>query len=161
MTSGDVASLKTAGSIPAAATKDVIGDSCAAGRYGIVVTDETTGDELKLCPLCPAGTYGDGDGCTACAAGTYSGIVGTDAACTSNCPAGEYAPEGKAACQLAACKCGSGCMGEVPQLYLLHTSQQLLALLSPAEMQVALHASPALPAPSRTARARASARSGK
>lgn len=47
------------------------------GRYGLVV------GSIKLCPLCNAGSYGDGKGCTACEAGRASGNVGALAnACT-------------------------------------------------------------------------------
>lgn len=75
-----------------------LGDSCATGRYGIVVSSEITSDEFKLCPLCPAGTYGDGDGCTACAAGSASAIVGKTSACTACGSKGTYAQEGSSVC---------------------------------------------------------------
>lgn len=75
--------------------EDDAGDACEAGRYGMLV------GSIKLCPLCPAGTYGDGNGCTACAAGKASAAVGirTDAAtpvtaCPTTCGAGKYAQEG-------------------------------------------------------------------
>lgn len=73
----------------------VLGDSCATGRFGIIVADETTGDELKLCPLCPAGTSGNGNGCTACTKGTVASSIGATT-CSGTCPKGEYAQEGEA-----------------------------------------------------------------
>lgn len=69
-----------------------VGDSCDAGRVGIMLS---TG--IKLCALCPAGTYStDGNGCMGCAAGTASGTVGADAATTCGaCTAGQYAQDGE------------------------------------------------------------------
>ncbi len=65
-----------------------LGVSCGAGRFGVVVGD------IKLCPLCPAGTAGDGFGCTSCAAGSQSALGGTCA----NCLAGSYANGGNSDC---------------------------------------------------------------
>ena len=65
-----------------------LGATCGAGRFGIVVGD------IKLCPLCPAGTVGNGYGCTSCAAGTQSALGGTCA----DCAAGSYANGGNSDC---------------------------------------------------------------
>ena len=68
--------------------------TCTAseGRYGFILNDN-----IKVCALCPAGTTGDGYGCTACAAGTgkASGVGATTCAA---CDAGTYAAEGSSDC---------------------------------------------------------------
>ena len=76
---------------------DNIGEDCTAGHYGLLI-----GESVKLCPLCPAGTHGDGNGCTACAAGKASANVGVAtnagtpaASCPTTCAAGFYAQEGE------------------------------------------------------------------
>ncbi|PRW59245.1 von Willebrand factor type EGF andpentraxin domain-containing 1 Flags: Precursor [Chlorella sorokiniana] len=80
---------------------DNMGEACAAGRYGLIV------GSIKLCPLCPAGTSGDGNGCTACSAGYAYGSVGLDSAANigagcdaagNQCAAGYYAQEGSSNC---------------------------------------------------------------
>ena len=68
-----------------------VGDACTAGRFGAIVGD------IKLCPLCPAGTTGDGSGCTACASGTTSGTVGVTI-CATTCAAGTYSGDGQSDC---------------------------------------------------------------
>lgn len=69
----------------------VIGNQCSTGRYGQVV------GSIKICFMCPSGTWGSGNGCTACAAGTSSAIVGqTAAASCAACSAGTYAHAGEA-----------------------------------------------------------------
>jgi len=68
------------------------GIKCDDGRYGLLVGD------IKLCPLCPVGTSGDGDGCTACSAGFAYGAVGLTTSCDvvgNKCAAGSYAQEGE------------------------------------------------------------------
>lgn len=75
----------------------LIGDDCAAGTYGLPVGD------VKLCLLCPAGTYSAaGTGCTSVTAGKESNAVGatTDG---SDCAKGSYAQGGELAVL------GSGC----------------------------------------------------
>ena len=58
---------------------------------------------LQICALCPAGTTGDGFGCTACAAGTTTQagdgkpVVGAKT-CTKTCAAGTYSQEGSSTC---------------------------------------------------------------
>ena len=68
-----------------------VGVACTAGRFGVIVGD------IKLCPLCPAGTTGDGNGCTACDAGTASGTVGATT-CATTCAAGTYSSDGYSNC---------------------------------------------------------------
>ena len=70
---------------------DDAGLDCDAGRYGMLVGD------IKLCPLCPAGTTGDGNGCTACPAGKASDAVGvTDTTgCTAVCHQGYFSQTGE------------------------------------------------------------------
>jgi len=89
--------VSSASTLITAATKTPIGDKCGSGRYGIVVSSETTGDEVQICPMCPAGTTGNGDGCTACAAGSASSSVGASS-CSTSCTAGTYAQAGEALC---------------------------------------------------------------
>lgn len=72
-----------------------LGDSCAAGRVGLMLSSG-----IKLCALCPAGTYStDGNGCMACSAGTALGAVGADGSTAgqtcANCVAGQYAQDGE------------------------------------------------------------------
>jgi hypothetical protein len=76
--------------------------SCAAGRYGDVVT--------STCVDCPAGRFGPTSGsisvsvCTACAAGFFGNTTGlTVARCSGACPAGYYCS-------------GEPCYGPVPLL---------------------------------------------
>lgn len=72
---------------------DDVGVACEAGRYGVPL------GSIKLCPLCPAGTTGDGEGCQACSAGYASGAVGLATSCddpANLCDAGTYAQEGEA-----------------------------------------------------------------
>lgn len=79
-----------------------LGDACGAGRYALLITDT-----IKLCPLCPAGTHGDGNGCMACAAGKASGSVGVATpanladACTE-CGSGLFAQQGEKRCSCIA-----------------------------------------------------------
>ena len=61
------------------------------GRFGVIIGD------IKLCPLCPAGTTGDGNGCTACTAGTASNAVGAKT-CGTNCARGTYSGDGLSDC---------------------------------------------------------------
>ncbi|KPF41078.1 hypothetical protein [Rhizobium sp. AAP43] len=77
--------------------KTDLATKCALGAYGV-----TTVDGVKICALCPAGTYSDdGVGCSPCDAGTSLGTVGGTAAgqCT-NCVAGSYAQGGNSDCLL-------------------------------------------------------------
>lgn len=76
---------------------DNIGQACGAGRYGLLLDLAV---DIKLCPLCPAGSTGDGNGCTACAAGKASSVVGQTTAngCGTTCGAGFYAQEGERQC---------------------------------------------------------------
>lgn len=64
--------------------------TCGAGKYGIVLADT-----IKVCPLCPAGTSGDGFGCTSCEAGQKSDV---GAATCSDCLTGTYANGGNSDC---------------------------------------------------------------
>lgn len=69
----------------------VVGNQCSTGRYGLRV------GSIKICFMCPSGTWGSGNGCTACAAGTSSAIVGqTAAASCAACFSGTYAHAGEA-----------------------------------------------------------------
>lgn len=65
-----------------------VGQDCPSGSYGLPL------DDFKLCPLCPAGTVGDGNGCTACSAGSASAVVGFNGTCSA-CLAGTYAADGE------------------------------------------------------------------
>ena len=56
--------------------------ACPATRFGVVVGN------IKLCPLCPAGSLGNGYGCTPCAAGTQSALGGTCVPCAPGTYAG-------------------------------------------------------------------------
>ncbi|KAH9915033.1 uncharacterized protein BXZ73DRAFT_106343 [Epithele typhae] len=58
-------------------------------------------------PICPAGTYLNGDTCTLCAAGSYSGDGATQC---EECPAGQFSWEGASAC----CSCCSGFYSDHP-----------------------------------------------
>ncbi|PSC75080.1 CRAL TRIO domain-containing [Micractinium conductrix] len=70
---------------------DGVGSACPAGRYGSMV-----GSSIKACAMCPAGSMGNGYGCSACDAGTVSESVGSPAC--SPCPPGKYAPGGISPC---------------------------------------------------------------
>ena len=70
---------------------DSLSAACGAGRYGLILTDS-----IKLCPLCGAGTTGDGDACQACTAGSAKPGVGTGS-CAA-CAPGSYAPDGSSDC---------------------------------------------------------------
>lgn len=86
--------VATTTNLDASEYKTVIGDRCPDGRYGQVV------GSIKICFMCPSGTWGSGNGCTACAAGTSSAIVGqTAAANCAACSAGTYAHAGEARLQ--------------------------------------------------------------
>lgn len=88
---------------------DNIGLDCPAGTYGLPI-----GETVKLCPLCPAGTFSDdGNGCRACSAGFAYGSVGLNTECDiepnptaqppvvgNQCPAGTYSPEGELSSRL-------------------------------------------------------------
>ncbi len=70
---------------------------CSHGAYGIA-----TAGGVKICALCPAGTYSDdGVGCSPCDAGHALGNVGGTSAgqCTS-CSPGSYAQGGNSDCLL-------------------------------------------------------------
>ncbi|KAH9910835.1 uncharacterized protein BXZ73DRAFT_108439 [Epithele typhae] len=58
-------------------------------------------------PMCPAGTYLNGNACTLCAAGSYSGDGATEC---EECPAGQFSWEGASAC----CPCCSGFYSDHP-----------------------------------------------
>ncbi|KAL4447462.1 hypothetical protein ABPG75_004681 [Micractinium tetrahymenae] len=69
-----------------------VANLCPAGRYGIQMSDD-----LKVCALCPAGSYSDtGYGCTSCDAGTVSDLGA--ASCTTNCGPGKFATGGSSTC---------------------------------------------------------------
>lgn len=70
---------------------------CALGAYGIA-----TPAGVKICALCPAGTYSDdGVGCSPCDPGKALGNVGgTGAVQCTNCNAGSYAQGGNSNCLL-------------------------------------------------------------
>lgn len=94
-TLGDATNIKVLDSItglPTDASEALITDPCASGRYGLILNDN-----IKVCPVCPAGTTGDGSACSSCDAGTgkNSGVGATT--CTS-CDAGTYAAEGSSDC---------------------------------------------------------------
>ncbi|PRW59428.1 serine threonine [Chlorella sorokiniana] len=74
-----------------------IGQTCAAGRYGLVVKPPS-GASIKVCFLCPVGTYGDGNGCTAVSAGKASDTVGATQDPVATCAAGTYAQGGNSDC---------------------------------------------------------------
>ncbi len=144
--------VSSASTLIAAATKTPIGDKCGSGRYGIVVSSETTGDEVQICPMCPAGTTGNGDGCTACAAGSASSSVGASS-CSTSCTAGTYAQAGEASlCDPTWQALGRSVYCSVDQLQLSPISAPML--------QAALPACPAPLAPTRMEHLKPSARSG-
>lgn len=93
-TLGDATNIKVLDSItglPTDASEASITDACAAGRYGLILNDD-----IKICPVCPAGTTGDGNACSSCAAGTGKAAVGSGS-CAA-CDAGTYAAEGSSDC---------------------------------------------------------------
>ncbi|PSC75061.1 peptidyl-prolyl cis-trans cyclophilin-type [Micractinium conductrix] len=82
---------------------DEIQDACDPQAIGTLVgaTPSLSGTTLvgaavaKICHWCPAGTSGQGYGCTTCPAGTYS--VWGDGDC-KDCPAGSYSNAGSSEC---------------------------------------------------------------
>lgn len=72
--------------------KTAFTQACSAGRYGFILNDN-----VKICPLCPAGTTGDGSACSACDAGTGKN-AGVGATSCTQCDAGTYAAEGSSDC---------------------------------------------------------------
>lgn len=70
---------------------------CPDNSYGVMVVEDGAVnafneklEAFKVCGLCPAGTFGDGFGCSSCAAGTISAIGGS----CEDCPAGTYSNAG-------------------------------------------------------------------
>ncbi len=61
-----------------------------------LIASSTSMANSYICEACPAGTFGDGDGCQTCEAGTYS--QGASAKCTT-CKAGTYATAGSSECK--------------------------------------------------------------
>ena len=95
-------------------TNDVADGPCPANSYPVLmVPDLNKFDEkdtaYKVCGLCPAGTAGEGFGCTTCPAGTYSGIGGD----CNPCPAGTYSNAGSSVC--IPCPTGTYAAGEGTQ----------------------------------------------
>ncbi|PSC69766.1 pro convertase subtilisin kexin type 5-like [Micractinium conductrix] len=74
------------------ASPEALGTLCPDGKQGIFV-----GTAVKVCALCPAGTYGDGIGCSPCDAGTAAPLVGSSA-CGADCDAGTYSEDGFSTC---------------------------------------------------------------
>ena len=94
---GDATNIKvvtstTAAGLAAGTFAAGITTACGGGRYGIII-----GNDLKLCPVCPAGTTGDGNSCDSCAAGTGKN-AGVGATTCTDCDAGTYAAEGSSDC---------------------------------------------------------------
>ncbi|PSC74950.1 von Willebrand factor type EGF andpentraxin domain-containing 1 Flags: Precursor [Micractinium conductrix] len=72
---------------------------CPANSYPVMVVLDLNEDDqkdtaFKICGLCPAGTYGDGNGCSTCPAGQKSLIGG---GCT-DCDVGTYSNAGSSVC---------------------------------------------------------------
>ena len=80
------------------ASPEALGTLCPDGKQGIFV-----GTAVKVCALCPAGTYGDGIGCSPCDAGTAAPLVGSSA-CGADCDAGTYSEDGGS---VASCHLGT------------------------------------------------------
>ena len=75
---------------------DVADGPCPANSYPVMMVPDLNEDDekdtaFKVCGLCPAGTAGDGFGCTSCQAGEYS-TIGNDCA---KCPIGTYSNAGE------------------------------------------------------------------
>ncbi|PSC75114.1 multiple epidermal growth factor-like domains 6 [Micractinium conductrix] len=69
-----------------------IANPCPPGRYGIFVSTE-----IKVCGLCPAGSYSDeGNGCTSCEAGRVSTMG--QSGCAAMCGPGTFSPGGSSTC---------------------------------------------------------------
>lgn len=100
--------LPTASSLPAStfinsASASGLATTCDNGKYGIPISNNL----VKVCGLCPAGTLGDGFGCTPCPGGSSNDVVGSSGTCTS-CPnAGTYAPAGLGAPGCLPCPAGT------------------------------------------------------
>ncbi|PSC75222.1 serine threonine [Micractinium conductrix] len=78
---------------------DVADGPCPANSYPVMMVPDLNEDDekdtaFKVCGLCPAGTAGDGFGCTSCQAGEYS-TIGNDCA---KCPIGTYSNAGSSVC---------------------------------------------------------------
>ena len=75
------------------ASTDGLGTVCPTGTIGLV----TSNSAVKVCALCPAGSFCDGSSSQACEGGTTTSGVGKDA-CGTDCPVGTYAPAGTYPC---------------------------------------------------------------
>ena len=79
----------------------VADEACPPNSYQVMMVPDLNEDDekdtaFKVCGLCPAGTHGEGFGCTTCPAGSFSKI-GEDC---QLCPAGTYSNAGEQAALL-------------------------------------------------------------
>lgn len=80
---------------------EIADEKCEPNSYQVMMVPDLNEDDekdtaFKVCGLCPAGTHGDGFGCSTCPAGSFSQI-GEDC---KPCPAGTYSNAGEQAAPL-------------------------------------------------------------